>query len=323
MFKPHALAFAAALLMTTPATASPASEDIALKTPTGTLWGTLVAPPGADAAALILPGSGPTDRNGNGPTIHPDSYKLIAEALAGANIASLRIDKRGIGLSAPAMSAEQDLRIQTYSDDAKAWAADLKARTHAHCVWLIGHSEGALIAELAAQYNADICGLILISGAGFKAGDVLRKQLGATLPDPLKQQAFSALAELEAGRPVADPPPQLAALFRPSVQPYLISWLALDPAALLHDLKIPVLILQGDTDLQISVDDARRLAAARPDATLTILPGVNHVLKTAPADRAANIATYNDPTLPLAPPVAAAITSFIKSHSHENRHLER
>jgi uncharacterized protein len=288
--------------------------DVSLKTPTGTLAGTethLTKGPAA-AVALILAGSGPTDRNGNGPSINTDTYKLLAAGLAAHGIATLRVDKRGIGASAGAMTSEADLRITTYSDDAKAWAADLKKRTGARCIWLIGHSEGALIAELAAQDNQDICGLVLLAGPGRKAGDVLREQLAA-MPDPLKQQAFAAIAELEAGRTVASPPPELMALFRPSVQPYLISWLAIDPAARLAKQKTPVLIVQGDTDIQVSVADAKLLAAARPDGKLVILPGVNHILKNAPVDRAANIATYSDPSLPLAPGVVDAIADFMRN----------
>ena len=94
----------------------------------------------------------------------------------------------------------------------------------------------------------------------------------------------------------------------------MISWLSLDPAAILAELKQPVFILQGDTDLQVSVEDARRLAAARSDTHLTILNGVNHVLKSAPKERTANMATYNDPDLPLAPGVVDTVVNWIKGH---------
>jgi pimeloyl-ACP methyl ester carboxylesterase len=192
------------------------------------------------------------------------------------------------------------------------WAHELKVRNGVKRVWLIGHSEGALIAEKVAKDNPEICGLILISGAGRKAADILREQLEGSLPDPLKQQAFDALLELESGRQIASPPPQLLGLFRPSVQPYMISWLSLDPAAILAVLRQPIFILQGDTDIQVSVEDARRLAAARSDAHLTILNGVNHILKLAPPERAANMATYNDPALPLAPGVVDTVANWIK-----------
>jgi pimeloyl-ACP methyl ester carboxylesterase len=293
--------------------ASVTEGEVSIKTASGVLWGTLAGAPGSPAA-LIIAGSGPINRDGNGPGIQPNTLKLLAHDLGTRGIASIRIDKRGVGASAAAMSGEADLRFQTYADDAKAWAKELRARTGAPCVWLIGHSEGALVGEVAAEENSDICGLVLLAGAGRKAGDVLREQLAAALPEPLKPEAFAALAELEAGRTVAAPPPQLMALFRPSVQPYLMSWLALDPAAILGRLKLPVLIVQGENDIQVSVADARTLARARPDAKLAILPGVNHVLKVAPAERAANIVTYGDPNLPLAPGVGEVVADFINKN---------
>jgi uncharacterized protein len=293
--------------------ASVIEQEVSINTVGGMLWGTLAlaSEKPAGPAAIIIPGSGPTNRDSNGPGFQPNTLKLLAEDLAGRGIGSIRIDKRGVGASMSAASSDADLRFQTYADDAKAWAKELRALTGAPCVWLIGHSEGALVGEVAAQDNGDICGLVLIAGAGRKAGDLMRQQLGAALPDPLKQEAFADLAELEAGRAVAAPPPQLMALFRPTVQPYLMSWLPLDPAAILAGLKLPVLIVQGETDIQVSVEDARMLARARPDAKLAILPGVNHVLKLAPADRAANIATYDDPNLPLAPGIGEVVADFI------------
>ena len=289
------------------------TDAVSLQTPTGTLAGTLILE--GKTAALIIAGSGPTDRDGNSAlNLRSNVYKLLAEGLAVKGISTLRYDKRGVGASQAAMTTELDLRFQTYVDDAKAWAHELSVRTGAQRVWLIGHSEGALIAERAAEQNPEICGVILISGAGRKASDVLREQLGAMLPDPLKQQAFDAILELESGRSIASPPPQLLALFRPSVQPYMISWLSLDPAAILAALQQPVFILQGDTDIQVSVEDAQRLAAARSDAQLVILKGVNHILKVAPLERAANMETYNNPELPLAPDVVDTIVNWMKQH---------
>ncbi len=290
-----------------------APEAINLPTTTGILSGTLIR--AGEIAALIIGGSGPTDRDGNSVlNLRSNVYKLLAEGLAAQGISTLRYDKRGVGASQAALTAEKDLRFETYVDDARTWSHELAVRSGVERVWLIGHSEGALIAEKVAEHNAEICGLILISGAGRRAADVVREQLKTSLPDSLKQQAFDALSELESGRAIASPPPPLLGLFRPSVQPYMISWLSLDPAAILATLKQPVFILQGDTDLQVSVEDAGRLAAARVDTHLAILKGVNHVLKVAPLERAANIATYNDPELPLAPGVLDTVRHWIKGH---------
>ena len=303
----HAL-LAASLL------AGPVSTDIALPAQPAPLHGTLLTPEAPTAVAVILPGSGPTDRDGNSPMgVAASTYRLLAEGLAEQGVATVRIDKRGIAASAAAGLDETRLRFDDYAADARAWAAEAASRMDQSCAWLIGHSEGALVALKAVEGGGGkVCGLILLSGAGRPAGVVIREQLQAGLPDPLKTQAFAVLSELEAGRTVADTPPALAALFRPSVQPYLISWLPLDPAALLAAYDGPVFIGQGTTDLQIGVTDAQALAAADPKATMKLWDGVNHLLKTAPADRTANLATYADPTLPLAPGVAQDVAMFIR-----------
>lgn len=300
--------FLAAALM-----ADPVATEVTLPTEPAPLQGTLLTPEDPRAVAVILPGSGPTDRDGNSPLgVAAGTYRLLAEDLAGEGIATLRADKRGIARSASAALSEADLRFSDYVEDARAWAAEAAARTGQPCAWLIGHSEGALVALAAtADDHPGVCGLVLLSGAGRPARVVLEEQLGPQLPEPLRSQAFHALAELEAGRTVADTPPMLAALLRPSVQPYMISWLQLDPAALIAAWDGPVMIGQGVTDLQTTVADARAMAGARPDAKLVLWDGVNHVLKVAPAERTANLATYSDPALPLAPGVVDDIAGFI------------
>ena len=297
-------------------TAAPLSTEVALPSQPAPLYGTLLTPAGATTAvAVIIPGSGPTDRDGNSPLgVSAGTYRLLAKGLAEKGVATIRIDKRGIAKSAAAGTDEAKLRFGDYAADARAWAAEAATRAGQPCAWLIGHSEGSLVALEAVQTPDDkICGVISLAGAGRSAGVVLREQL-VGLPEPLKTQAFAALSELEAGRTVADTPPQLAALFRPSVQPYLISWLPLDPAKLAAAYRGPLFISQGTTDLQISMTDAEALAAARPDATLVRFEGANHVLKIAPMDRAGNMATYQDPTSPLAPGIIDAIAAFIAAH---------
>ena len=304
------------LILAAALTSAPVATAITLPAQPAPLNGVLLTPENPSAVAVILPGSGPTDRDGNSPMgVRAGTYRLLAEGLAAQGIATVRIDKRGVAQSAAAGGDEAALRFTDYSTDARAWAAEAASRAGKPCAWLIGHSEGALVAVQAVEGGDDkVCGLILLSGAGRPAGVVLREQLDNGLPEPLKAQAFAALSELEAGRTVADAPPALAALFRPSVQPYLISWLPLDPAALLAAYDGPVFIGQGTTDLQIGVTDAQTLAAADPKATLKLWDGVNHLLKTAPADRAANMATYADPALPLAPGVAEDVGAFIRAN---------
>ncbi|MDE1148194.1 MAG: alpha/beta fold hydrolase [Azospirillaceae bacterium] len=286
----------------------------------GALHGTLMIPDGwaGGPAVVIQAGSGPTDRDGNSriPGVHPDTLKLIAQGLATHGIASLRVDKRCIAASAGACPGEDKLRFTTYVDDMAAWARLITKQPKVGCVLLLGHSEGATIATLAAAKlavdKAPVCGVLSLSGSGRPFGQVLIEQMKASgAPPALVEKAASIEASLAGGQTVADVPPPLQAMFRPAVQPYLISMMALDPAKGAGALTVPLLILQGETDLQVSVADARLLAQAQPAATLALIPGANHVLKTAPADRPANLATYADPTLPLAPGVMDAITGFI------------
>ncbi len=287
-------------------------REISLPSQPAPLSGTMIDA-GPDApAAVIIAGSGPTDRDGNSPLgVSAGTYRLLAEGLASEGISTLRYDKRGVGQSAGAMVAEADLRFQTYVEDARAWAGLLRAETGQDCVWLIGHSEGALIAQSAAtQDPTGICGLVLVSGAGRPAAVVLREQLRAGTPEPYLSQALTIVDALDAGEAI-DCPPLFAALCRASVQPYVVSWMDVDPAALAAQSALPTLVVQGSTDIQTTVTDAEALARAREGIELAVLEGVNHVLKVAPTDQAANVATYADPALPLAEEVVPTISAFI------------
>jgi len=297
------------------------STEITIGAGAGALHGTVLAPaksaPDADAV-LILAGSGPTDRDGNGQLgIRAAPYRLLADGLAGAGINTLRVDKRGIAASASAMSSEDTLRIETYAAYARAWAKALRERTGARCVWLLGHSEGTLHALIAAQQSEGICGLILVSPVGRPLGEILRAQFRANPAfAPMLDEALRILAELEAGRTVPGDGinPALLAIYRPSVQPFLISMLAADPPALAAAYRGPILVVQGTTDIQIAVADAERLGGARPGIRVELIEGMNHVLKVAPADPAANLATYSNPDLPLAPGLIDTIVNFIRAN---------
>jgi hypothetical protein len=284
----------------------------------GALEGTLLRPAGAaPPVALIIAGSGPTDRNGNQPGLVNDHLRHLAAALAAEGIATLRTDKRGVAASAAAAPDESALTPQVYARDAAGWLALLDARPDLGPVSVIGHSEGALIATLAAQAHP-VAALVLLAGAGEPADRLIARQLAAAgLPEPLQQASAAISAALQDGTPLPAIPPALAPLYRPSVRPYLSAWFRLDPAAELAQVPagIPVMIAQGGTDLQVFPDQADRLAAARPDAQVLRIAGMNHILRPAPADRAANLATYADPSLPLAPGLAPAIAAALATAS--------
>ena len=231
-------------------------------------------------------------------------------------ISSVRIDKRGLFGSKAAIADPNKVTIADYAADAHAWVASTRAATGARCVWLLGHSEGALIALAAGQRPEGICGVITVSGPGRKLGVVMREQLRANPANAsILPAAMVALDSLEAGKPVdaASLPAPLQPLFNAAVQPFVIDLLAQDPARLAAGLTVPLLIVQGDKDIQVTVDDAKVLAAAQHKARLAVLPGVNHVLKAiAGDDRGANLATYADPSLPIAPSVVDTIAGFVK-----------
>ncbi|MCE3290127.1 MAG: alpha/beta hydrolase [Caulobacter sp.] len=300
-------------------TPAPTEVEIA-----GPLKGTLLKPAGVarPPVVVILAGSGPTDRDGNSPLgVKGATYRLLAEGLAAEGVASLRVDKRGMFASAAAATEPNKVFVDQLAVDALAWADKARAETGAPCAWLAGHSEGALVALVAGQSGKGVCGLILLSGTGRPLGTVLREQLQANPANaPLLPPALAAIADLEAGRQVntANMPPPLLPLFHPMVQDFLINAMAKDPAKLIAAYKDPVLILQGSTDLQVTVEDAELLKSAQPAATLTILDGVNHLLKDAPAERAGNLATYGNPALPLDARVAPAVAGFIKAHPGTN-----
>ena len=299
---------------------TPVSIPIEATGPLAPLKGTLVRPAGDGPVVILIPGSGPTDRDGNSPLgVRASTYRLLAEGLAQRGIATLRIDKRGMFDSRRAVADGNDVTLPEYATDLRAWIRVVRARTGVSCVWLLGHSEGGLVALLTAQDTADVCGLILVSTAGRKMGVVLREQLRADPANaPMLAQADAAIDALEHGRAVdvSTMHPALAPLFAQPIQKYMRSLMSYDPAAMIAKIRKPLLILQGDRDLQVGVKDAGRLKAANPRALLEILVGANHVLKeVASADVEANLAAYGDPALPLATRAVPAIADFVLNQS--------
>lgn len=289
-----------------------AESAITLQTTSGDIAGTLTLPKQSSSipVALIIAGSGPTDRNGNSMLTKNDAYKMLAHLLAEEGIASVRYDKRGIGQSAKAMKSELELRFEDYINDAAGWIELLKKDKRFSTVTVIGHSEGSLIGMVAAK-SAGADKYISIAGTGRPIDEVLKEQLKGASQD-LYNLAIPVLDSLRQGHTVKKVDLKLFQFFRPSLQPYMISWLKYDPAKEIIKLKVPVMIVHGSKDLQVSAEDAKKLVLAmNGKADVLVVEKMNHVLKDIEGGREANAASYKDLTLPLSNSLES-IPIFIK-----------
>ena len=315
--------FAALLVMTSLTALAQTEEPIHHKitVPAGaalTLDGTLMLPANLKKpvpVVLLIAGSGPTDRDCNSAYgLKTNAFRMLADSLAGRGIAVARYDKRGSGTNLQAAVTAikpEEHRFDFYVSDAVGFIRQLQADRRFSTVTVAGHSEGSLVGMLAArQTNAEK--YISIAGPGQNIADIMKVQLKAGLPDSLNQVATHILDSLRAGHTVQRVHPFLLAMFSPKNQPGLISWMKYDPAAEIRQYKGPVLLINGRHDLQVAVSEAELLKTARPDATLMLFDDMNHILKNAPADRAENIKTYNNPTLPLTPGLVSAIAQFVE-----------
>lgn len=286
----------------------------------GNLGGALTLPAGCGPvpALLVVAGSGATDRDGNNLAagLRTDTYLKIANGVAQSGIACLRFDKAGVGESLGAGVRPADQRIESEVADVALWIDWLRADPRFSAVVVAGHSLGALLGMLAAE-RKPLDGYISLEGAGRPLDEVDHEQLerNAGLSDDLLKTADAIFDELRAGRTVANVPPELAPLFRPEAQPYLISWLRYDPAAEFAKTTMPALVVQGTADIQITLTDAELLMKARPDARELIVDDMSHMLKEATLEQDSQARSYTDPSLPVRSEVIDAIQSFVNDVS--------
>lgn len=280
------------------------------------LGGTLTVPRNATGrvpVVVIIAGSGPTDRNGNSLIggIRPNSYAQLAWQLAGKGIASLRYDKRAM----PGMKGTFDMTRMTLDDfaaDARAAAESLARDVRFSRVILLGHSEGSSLALIAGRAGPPVAAVISVSGLGRPFGVVLREQLARQFDSATLVRYDTAMAQYLRGEQPKDVPPQLGPLFVPINLSFMKSLTSFDPPAAIRAVRQPVLIVQGGRDVQVTVADAERLHAAKPDAQLVVVPLANHVLKqTTDTTLNGQMPTYQNPTVPIMPDVANAIADWI------------
>ncbi|GAB6122002.1 alpha/beta hydrolase family protein [Dysgonomonas termitidis] len=294
-------------------------EPAILKTGTGDIYGTLKVPVNNRPipVALIIAGSGPTDRNGNQPQMKNNSLKMLSDGLYYNNIATLCFDKRGIAESKDAGQNESDLRFDDYIKDVQDWIDYLAKDKRFSDIVIIGHSEGSLLGMIAARNNKKASKYISVAGVGEPAANILKEQLSKQMvaqPQVVKDMIFSYIDKLDKGEIIADVPASLNMLFRPSVQPYMISWFKYNPQAEISGLEIPVLILQGTTDIQVTVKQAELLAEANKKARKVIIDKMDHVMKNSETtDQQTQIKdSYTNPDKPVIPEVIKRIADFIK-----------
>ncbi len=279
------------------------------------LFGTLLSKNNHQKIAIIIAGSGPTDRDGNNPIIAPtNEYQMLARSLDSQNIASFRYDKRGVAKSIVENFKERDLVFEDYIKDAAKIYDFIHDTLGFKNVYFIGHSEGSLIAMIASQ-KKKVDGYISVAGAGRPIDVILEEQMHKSpLADSVKQQITTIFKQLKQGKEVDDFPKILSPLFRKSIQPYMISWLKYSPEKEIKKLNCPILIIQGDCDAQVQIIDAENLHNAHKKSLLSIIPMMSHTLKSAGENCGNQNKTYTDGSLPIDKILVDDIVKFIKKN---------
>ena len=291
----------------------------------GTLHGTLMTPDSeadSDIVALLIAGSGPTDRNCNSTMgLRTNAFAYISEVLVTEGIASYRYDKRGIGASAANSISESSLRFDDYVDDAAACVEHLVKMGYRR-VLLIGHSEGSQIAlAVAAHYESlPIAGIVSVSGTAHTMDHTLKIQLAHQLmayDAGMMMVAMRIIDKIKAGERVPDDdiPQPLLSIFRESVQGYLCSSMKekFDPQKMISGIDCPVMIVGGGMDLQVPLSEAEALHAVNRASRLVVLPQMSHTMKdTSSRDMMTQRQTvYADSSLPLSEGFVAVLREFV------------
>ena len=291
-----------------------AGKNIALTIKAVKIEGTLLATSNKQKIVIIIAGSGPTDRDGNSVAgVSSNTYRLLASALQKNNIASFRYDKRGIAKSSYKNFKETDVVFDDYINDAKEIFFYLKDSLGFKNIFFAGHSEGSLIGMIAAQ-QTPAKGYISLAGAGRPINKIITEQVEAQSPF-IAKQTDSLFNMLKTKGKIDSVPPYLMVIFRPSVQPYMVSWMKYDAAVEIKKVKPPVLILQGTCDKQVKKTEADLLYNANNKNTLKILEGMTHTLKNTDANCIdKDMKTYHDATLPLNEELVKSIVNFIRKN---------
>ncbi|WP_339755860.1 alpha/beta hydrolase [uncultured Winogradskyella sp.] len=278
-----------------------------------TKWidGTLLSPIDNEKStlAILIAGSGPTNRNGNQNFLKNNSLKKLAEGLTNNGIATFRYDKR-IVKQIQHGKVDKDMMFDDFVSDASAVIDFLKEKYTYSKIYVIGHSQGSLVGMLAAKGKAN--GFISLAGAGQNIGDVLVEQVTKMAPK-LGEEAQKVVDKLKEGKTTTDYPAALASVFNTDIQPFMINWMTYSPTKAIKELDMPILLINGTKDLQVSKSEARLLKEANEKAILTIIENMNHVLFEIKGDDLENSKSYNESFRSISPQLIISITEFIKS----------
>lgn len=261
------------------------------------------------ALAIIIAGSGPTDRNGNQNFLKNNALKKLAENLTNKGISTFRYDKR-IVKQIRKGDVDKDLMFDDFVSDATDVINYFKEKETYSKIYVIGHSQGSLVGMLAAKENAD--GFISLAGAGQNIGDVIVDQVTKMAPK-LGEEAQKVVDKLKKGETTTEYPQALASVFNIDIQPFMINWMQYNPTEIISELKIPVLIVNGTKDLQVSEEEAQLLKDANEDAELKIIENMNHVLFNIEGDDLENSKSYNEAFRPISTELVDAIVEFLGS----------
>ncbi len=290
-------------------------EEKEVKIPSNTIdvQGTLLYNPKNEKMplAIIIQGSGPTDRNTNSSVtnIKTNASKYLAEDLAKENIATYRYDK-----SAIADLTEKKIDYTTYIFDefivdAKNVIAYFKKNYKFPKIYIIGHSQGSLVGMLASEKDVD--GFISLAGLGNSADQAIIDQVSKQAPY-FKEGLINSFKTLKKEGEVKDYPPALQSIFNPTIQKFLLSYIKYQPTEEIKKLKIPILIINGTKDIQVPETEAELLHKAVPDSKIVIIENMNHVLKIIEGDLTENMASYKQENpKPNAEQLAKEISKFI------------
>ena len=271
--------------------------------------GTFLMPVGVEQPklAILIAGSGPIDRDGNQNFMQTNSMKKLAHALGKNGIASFRYDKRVVK-QIRTNNIDKELMFDDFVDDAKSVIAYFRPSEAFSSIIIIGHSQGSLVGMLSANDGVD--GFISLAGAGKSIDKVITEQVERTAPMFVEdtRRVFTVLGKNET---TTEFPPALQSIFNLDIQPFMSNWMQYDPAAILAELEIPTLVVNGTKDLQIDEDEAKLLSEASPEAELAIIDNMNHVLVIIKGDDLENSKSYNEPFRKLSPELVESITTFI------------